>query len=863
MKPTAIGTDLNPADPASCDREPIHILGSIQPFGFLVVVSTDWIVVRVSENVAEWLDQPAEALLGTHLVEVFEGEAVHQIRGKLQSIRGPGQVERIFGLKLSKGGPGFDVALHVSGESIVIEAEPSVAGSTNPVDLVRTLVGRLQQTTGFGALCREAARQMRALTGFERVMVYRFDHDGSGEVIAEAARAGLEPYLGLRYPASDIPQQARALYERNWLRLIADVDAKPAAIVPQVNPEGQPLDLSMSVLRSVSPTHLEYLRNMGVAASLSVSILRGGKLWGLFACHHRVPNHLSFERRSGIELFGQMFSWIMEGREREVDIAYEAHARDLHNRLMSLLAPDRTGFDGLKGFLDELRAIVQCDGIGMSVEGQVTLKGSTPTQGEMVGVVRYLNQIASSRPFTTNEFGRLHEPAKAFTERAAGLLVIPISRTPRDYLIFFRREVARTVNWAGNPHKAVTTGPDGARLRPRTSFDAWREIVRGQSVPWSEADLRIAESLRVTLLEMMLRLTDTADKERKGAQAHQELLIAELNHRVRNILNLIRALMTQSRSEFETVEDFARVVGGRIQALARAHDQITATNWGPGSLHDLIHLEAGAYLGVKAERVRIDGEDVLLEPQAFSTMALVVHEMMTNSAKYGALADSHGTITVELSRDDDELVLGWSEMGGPPVKAPTRRGFGTTIIERSIPYELKGDAKIRYELTGVMARFTVPMRFVSPAPERKILSIKGLEDCPAPPCALSGMVLLVEDNIVIALEGEEMLLQLGADAVEMASSVKEALRIIEARPPDFAVLDVNLGTETSLLVAERLRALNVPFIFATGYGESFVIPPALGAVTVVKKPFDVDALRSACVRDVPVAHAPALSAPSD
>ncbi|WP_245259591.1 HWE histidine kinase domain-containing protein [Methylobacterium sp. 10] len=847
MKPSDANTAPGVATPdlTSCDREPIHILGSVQPFGFLLVVSPDWIVVRVSDNIADWLGQPAEALLGLPFVEVFEIEAVHAIRGKLQSIRGVGQVERIFGLRLLKDGAGFDVALHISDESIVIEAEPSVAGRGDAIDLVRTLVGRLQQTVGFDALCREAVRQMRALTGFERVMVYRFDPDGAGEVVAEAARAGLEPYLGLRYPASDIPRQARALYERNWLRLIADVDAKPSAIVPQLSPEGRPLDLTMSVLRSVSPIHLEYLRNMGVAASLSVSILRGGKLWGLFACHHRVPNHLSFERRSGIELFGQMFSWIMEGREREVEVAYEAHARVMHNRLMSLLSPDRTGFDGLKGLLDELRAIVPCDGIGLSVEGQLTLKGIAPTQEEMVGVVRYLNRIASSRPFASNEFGLLHEPAKDFADSAAGLLVIPISRTPRDYLIFFRREVARTVTWAGNPHKAVTAAPGGLRLNPRTSFAAWREIVRGQSTPWSDADLRIAESLRVTLLEMMLRLSDTADKERKGAHEHQELLIAELNHRVRNILNLIRALMTQSRSEFATVEDFTNVVGGRIQALARAHDQITATSWGPGSLHDLIRLEAGAYLGVKADRVRIDGGDVLLEPQAFSTMALVVHEMMTNSAKYGALADSRGTITVDLTVDDAHLLVDWSEMGGPAVKAPTRRGFGTTIIERSIPYELKGEAEIRYELTGVQARFTVPLRFVSPAPKMEARSVAPADDCPAPSCALSGMVLLVEDNIIIALEGEEMLLRLGAEAVEMASSVKEAFRIISARPPDFAVLDVNLGTETSLPVAERLRALNVPFVFATGYGEGFIIPPALGAVPVVKKPFDIEALRSA------------------
>ncbi len=180
---------------------------------------------------------------------------------------------------------------------------------------------------------------MRALTGFDRVMVYRFDPDGSGEVIAESARSSLDPYLGLHYPASDIPKQARALYERNWLRIIADVDAAPVPVLPARDPHGRLLDLSMSSLRTVSPIHLEYLRNMGVAASLSVSILRGGKLWGLFACHHTEPRHLSLERRTGAELFGQMFSLILESREREAETAYEASSRALHDRLMGRWPP--------------------------------------------------------------------------------------------------------------------------------------------------------------------------------------------------------------------------------------------------------------------------------------------------------------------------------------------------------------------------------------------------------------------------------------------------------------------------------------------------------------------------------------------
>jgi two-component sensor histidine kinase/CheY-like chemotaxis protein len=381
------------------------------------------------------------------------------------------------------------------------------------------------------------------------------------------------------------------------------------------------------------------------------------------------------------------------------------------------------------------------------------------------------------------------------------------------------------------------------RLSPRKSFEAWREVMHGRSLPWTEVEVRTAEALRITLLEVILRLTDSAEKERKEAQERQELLIAELNHRVRNILNLIRGLVAQSRTSAETVEAFVDVVGSRIQALARAHDQVTRGNWAPGSLRDLVQLEAGAYLGAKADRVVLDGEDVLLEPQAFTTLALVVHELMTNSVKYGALCDSAGRVNVCWERDAlDHLVLHWHESDGPPVKAPSRRGFGTTLIERSIPYELKGEAEVRYELSGLRARFAIPPAYVRAAPATPARPTRPAAPVPD---RLTGTVLVVEDNMIIALEAEEALIALGASAVDTAPSVREALRLIEASPPGRAVLDVNLGGETSVPVARRLAELGIPYAFATGYGESFKIPPDLAAVPVIKKPYVAEDLRSA------------------
>ena len=403
----------------------------------------------------------------------------------------------------------------------------------------------------------------------------------------------------------------------------------------------------------------------------------------------------------------------------------------------------------------------------------------------------------------------------------------------------------RSVKWAGDPNKAYDVGPHGPRLSPRKSFEAWQEIVRGQSAPWTNADLHIAESLRVTLLEVILQLADLAARERRTAQERQELMIAELNHRVRNILSLVRGLVAHSKETSNNVEEFASVLGGRIQALARAHDQITSLNWAPAALRALVESEAGAYLGARADRIRLGGPDVALDPKAFATMALVVHEMMTNSAKYGALADSTGQVEVNWKVDPSAgLIIEWKESGGPPVQPPSRRGFGTTIIERSIPFDLNGDAELRFDLLGVQARFVIPSTYVEMMTGTKGGAARPevlAEDEPR----LSGTALIVEDNLIIAMSAEVILLELGARHVETAASVRDALAIIERSKPTFALLDLNLGAENSIAVGKRLLELGVPFVFATGYGERAPIPEELSAAPVLQKPYTKDVVEGA------------------
>ncbi|ASR09480.1 two-component system sensor histidine kinase/response regulator [Rhizobium leguminosarum bv. viciae] len=842
-----------PVDLTNCDREPIHQLGSVQPFGFLLAISSDWIVTRASANLVEFLGVAQADAIGRPVVSLITPEALHAIRNKLTTLRGPDIVERIFGIALMPDQNRFDLAVHLNGGGVIIEGERCQEDRRDAASLsMRSMMSRLDHAETLEAFFREGARQARALTGFDRVMVYRFDEGGSGEVGAEAARAGIGSFLGLHYPASDIPVQARALYLRNLFRIIADVDAVPVPILPQRDEHGQPLDLSMSVLRSVSPIHIEYLKNMGVGASLSISIVVDGKLWGLFACHHYGPRLPSAQSRSTAELFGQMFASRLESRERRLALDYETKARRIADRLLTSVADNASLLDDPAWLIEALADAIPADGIGVWINGRLALAGIGPNERSFAALVRHLNRSAAGRIYAADRLAEAY-PDLEVDDAVAGMLAIPISRSPRDYVVLFRQELVRTVRWGGDPHKPVEYGPNGPRLTPRKSFEAWSELVRGRSLPFTEAECRVAETIRVTLIEVVLRLTDEVSMARQTANERQELLIAELNHRVRNILSLITGIIRQSQATSVGLGDYIRQLEGRIQSLARAHDQITRDHWAPASLRQLLLAETGAYLGKNAQRIRMSGEDVLLEPQAFSTAALVFHELMTNSAKYGSLSGTgSGTVQLGWHRDDEgNLRIGWREKDGPPVVEPKRHGFGSTIIRRSIPYDLGGKAEVRYVKDGLEADFSIPARHVvGPTSERSNPAPLGTTEPKSNPDdqPLSGLnVLLVENNLIIAMDGEDILRRLGAD-VATVPSVTEAMEILAGQSFDLALLDVNLGDETSFGIADRLAAEGVPFVFATGYGEGIAQANSHSDAPVLQKPYTMEGVTDILAR---------------
>jgi light-regulated signal transduction histidine kinase (bacteriophytochrome) len=837
-------------DLTNCDREPIHIPGSTQSHGCLLATDINAsIILRHSGNLpaafgigGEINGRPLESLLGP--------DATHSVRNALATSNDASRPALILGLRLGSEKI-FDVAVHCFKSTVIIEFEKASDVDEQPLALARGMLSRLRNIDDVDRLIRDSARLVQAVLGYDRVMIYRFTHDGAGQVVSEARRGDLESFLGQFFPASDIPQQARALYLRNTIRTISDASGERIPLVPVIDASGEPLDLSYAHLRSVSPIHCEYLRNMGVAASMSISVIVGGELWGLIACHHYSPRVLSTARRVAAEIFGDFFSLHLEALKQKRKLDSASRARRSLDRVLQLASHQTDIADVLRDNLADFDEIMSSDGSGLWIDGNWHPRGVVPPASAIPALARFVGSVSDGKIWATHALSQRLAGAADYAADVSGLLAIPLSQRPRDYLFFFRREVIQTLNWAGNPEKSYETGPLGDRLTPRKSFAIWKEAVQKQAEPWSESDREIAEAARGALVEILLRHNEIVADERSRADVRQRMLNEELNHRVKNILAVIKSLVGHPVQEGRDLADYVASLKGRIQALALAHDQIARGGDG-GSLRELLEAELTPYRD-RASSIRFDGPELWLDGRAFSVMALVLHELSTNAAKYGALSSSAGQLDVtwQLTAEGDCTLI-WQESRGPKISPPKREGFGTVLISRSVPYDLGGDSNVEYATSGVRARFLLPAKHISSIDiriaQRRETRRPGTAQ-EAPSDLLSGIkILLVEDQMLIAMDLEAMLANKGATNTMTTGSSADALKMLKSFAPDFAVLDINLGVGTSLPVAEELSRRNIPFIFATGYGDQSWIPPELTAAPVVRKPYDSDELIQAISR---------------
>lgn len=843
-------TNPEPVDLTNCDREPIHVPGSIQPHGCLLACDgSAGTVMRHSVNAAEMLGVGEYDINGRKLEELIGERPAHDIRNAIAKWGNQQRPGLLIGVAVAHAKTPFNVAVHRHNGVNIIEFEPADASdATPPLELSRLLIGRISQCSDLDLLFDEAARLLRSALGYDRVMVYHFAHDGSGCVISEARRSDLESFLGQHFPAGDIPQQARLLYLQNTVRIVSDSHGARVAIEPVLDASGEPLDLSFAHLRSVSPVHCEYLRNMGVGASMSISIVQDGALWGLIVCHHYAPRALSMEKRVAAEMFGEFFSMQLAGLSQRRKLAASENARRYLDQLLHNASQHGKVEDLLRDSIAGFTALMPCDGVGLVLNETWSSHGASPPAAAVPGLIAFVNSVAEGKVWATSALSDRLPIAESYAGAVSGVLVVPLSQLPRDYLLFFRRELSQTVNWAGDPDKIYQCGPLGDRLTPRRSFAVWKQIVERQSAPWLQSECDTAEAMRTPLVEVVLRQSELLADERQKADVRQKMLNEELNHRVKNILALIKSLVSHPAQDGKSIEDYINSLTGRIQALSLAHDQVIR-GAGGGALQALIDAELSPYRGT-VRAIEASGPDVLLDARAYSVLALVLHELATNAAKYGALSVSAGHLALHWIRTEaSDCEIRWVERDGPVVGQPLQPGFGSVLIRRSIPYDLGGESDVEFAPAGTRVQLSIPARFLTwPASGR----------APAPPephkkaeptASMRGLnVLMVEDQLLIAMDVETMLAREGAAAVVTVSSVTEALQALALQAPDVGILDVNLGSGSSLPVALALVARGIPFIFATGYGENSMIPTSLAGVPIVRKPYDLPALLAALTK---------------
>ncbi|MBJ2128571.1 GAF domain-containing protein [Alteromonas sp. IB21] len=829
-----------------CDKEPIHLLGKIQNHGFMVILDRSGTIEYLSKNASPFLKKSTSELIGTSLWSILDRSLVHSIKGAQSQAIILGKAAYLYSVSVPFSDNTFDLCVHQSDGYLVLEFENSES-SRKFESVIEALMIQMTMFSELDELYSGLAQSVRTATGFDRVMVYQFLADGAGEVVAESTSSDMPPFLGLRYPASDIPRQARQLYKKNLIRTISDVHGVTHEILGRDENKARHIDLSLSRLRAVSEVHIQYLKNMGVGASMSISLIVEGELWGLIACHHNSPKVVPSRLVSQLELFAEMFSLELSRRLVTERIRVSEQANSTFARVLSNFSHGGPITNAIVEQLALLKTLIDIDGVGCIFSGEYTRAGSALDEESILRLTAILRRLPEEE---IHQFDSLADCGGDFSGgKVAGVLALKISSQPMDYIFLFRNSVVEQVTWAGNPEKRVEQKGQEKILTPRASFDKWIEYNEFKSIPWTTLDIERAKSIRLGVMELTIRHLHEKEALQREAKKRLELLIGELNHRVRNILNLVSAIIGQTSQHKKNINEFVSSLSSRISALALGHDQLTHASYNSIYFRQLLNNELKAYM-VNESSFHIEGPEIKLKPYAVTPIVLVFHEMITNAAKYGALSatSNDGRVSITWELDNRGCKIFWEELGGPPLHSLGEDSFGMTVIKSVIPHELKGRAEIKPTTTGLTAEFLIPSKYIEfeeaylidEQDEGNNRTIKANKiESPKP---LSS-AFIVEDNLLISLDLKKHLKKMGLEQIEIFGDIASVRAALAKSRPSMMFLDVHLGHENTFQLGVEIAKLSIPFIFITGYGAAIELPDELKDVTVLTKPVDTGLLR--------------------
>ncbi|GAA0671212.1 light-regulated signal transduction histidine kinase (bacteriophytochrome) [Sphingomonas insulae] len=694
-------------DLTACDREPIHIPGAIQPHGLLLIAEADGehrVIAGAGDLEArlapDWLGSPLAALVG------------QDVDAALRTTTGPAAVTPLSVAGIEER---FVATLHRAGDRLLVELEPMVDEPRTATAMLAWLDGAattFERAADKQTLYDRAAVAFRTLTGFDRVMIYRFLDDDAGSVVAEDRDPALGSFRNHHFPASDIPKQARALYIRNRTRTIPRIDYTPAPLRPAGFVD---CDLSDVALRHVSPIHLQYLRNMGVGASASISIVKDGLLWGLVACHHNTPRLLPPDVRSAAATLASGLARQIRAKEEAAAYRERLALRAAEDSVVPRLNSEEPLRQAVVAVKDELCAMLDADGFAMVAGDQVESVGRCPDASTLIAIARWVRSRGSD-PVATHELSTLLPEAGRHLGLASGLLALPLYEENAT-LLWLRAETVETIEWAGNPHKSVQLTP-GETLTPRASFASFSETVRGRSRRWTQEEVEAAHRLRRRFHEarqnlqvrILNRELNRTLAEKDALLAQKDVLMKEVNHRVQNSLQLVASfLRLQAKAAGGIVADQLAEAQARLAAVALVHrrlyrdDQVESVDL--SRYIDELVADMRVSLGDEWGRhIRLDLAPILVPTDRAVNIGLILTELVINATKY-AYPGGSGPIAIALEQHSAKLRLIVADDGRGKGNG---EGFGSRMMEAMVQ-RLNGDIEFGDNHPGLRAIMTAPI----------------------------------------------------------------------------------------------------------------------------------------------------------
>lgn len=863
-----MGFDPEKFDFNRCEEEPIHRPESIQGYGYLFAVCAESGDIRIhSANVNSLIKMHnRENLVGQNFFDYFSYDLMPKNfivdsyrRAKAGNLRLPLELRFKEDCVADPDHRDFHAVVFASDDMMIIEIEPAsqfkeiVTARQFGKIYATNIAPTFQSLKDVSEVTQAIAEIIKELTGFERVVVYRFNSDGSGTVISEAKVDDLPSYRDFYYPASDIPAQARELYRKNWIRLNPDVDVAPIPLVPGVKESGRkPLDLSQSILRAMSPIHVQYIKNQGLKSSMSISLINHDQLWGLISCHHRQSHYIPQNIRMECESLGHLFGWQIYAKQEEVEMRVKSKTDQTIDWLIEGLH-DSDGIIGVfQKFEQEVLDLMNASGFAFCTGEDNLMIGKTPSLTAIRKIAKMASEKKNDETFYTESILSQVDVDDESLNGACGALVIPLLSQKDYFTVWFRPETVRVLKWAGNPEEISANSPKKNRLSPRNSFQLHEQVISGQSLPWKESDIEIAERFNKIFLRHALRKKIEMEADITKLEARDQVkneFLATLAHELRNplspITNAVSILQisqdgAQKKTAYEIIErqlkhmvhlvddllDVSRITRGKV-----------LLNTEKLPLHKILENA----IEISSPLIKEKNHTLTFEPGPrdiyingdFTRLSQCFGNVLNNAAKY---TDPYGEIeiSVKVNRPNVTVSISDNGVGIPPShlhkvfdmfsqvdanSTQTRGGLGIGLtLAKSLIGIHRGSISVRSEGVNKGSTFDITLPCIA-ADNLMQPSPKEVKPALAPQ---GKRILVVEDNPDIATL-LSMLLTLKNHEVSVCGGAQEALEKFPLIKPDLALLDIGLPGIDGLELCRRLKkmdeARDTVFVAQTGWGQ--------------------------------------------